>query len=186
MNRLKSERRKSLKIGDRRKIGGGVGDQSIGSRNHLDAVDESGGVLLRSEFDGELRICDVDKIFLDNGLVRVVDIEAVEKNVFVCGDGECGLLEIENIVVNWEEMESDPMETRVSHVERISSFLDEDPGRQIDGRRNIIGRWNGDLEIVLGFQELRRLRLGLEDSSVRGVGWIGCAAVDEEVVLGDE
>lgn len=77
----------------------------------------------------------------------------MEEHVLVGCDAESGLLKVEHVVVDGEEMKSDPMPAGAGHVEGVSGIMDEDPRRQVNRGGNIGGR-DRDLEVVLSLQEL--------------------------------
>lgn len=116
----------------------------------------------------------------------VAGVEAVEEDVLVGGDGEGGLLEVENRVLYGQKVEAEEVEARAGQMERVRGLLDEDPRRQIHRRETYGSGVGRDLVVVGGVEELGRLLLGLEDAAVGGGGGGGGAAVDEEVVLRDE
>lgn len=79
-------------------------------------------------------------------------------------------------------MKPNPMPPGARHAKAVSSIPNEDPGRQVDGQRNI-GGGDGDLDVILGSEVRGGLLIVQEDPAVGEGGGGGAAAVNEVAVL---
>ena len=151
----------------------------------FDGVDESLGVSLRGEVDGEGSGGGVDEEFFEDGRGLVVGGEAVEEDVLVDGDGEDGGGEVILPDVDGEEVEAEEEEARTVDPKVEGRVGGEDDGREIDwrgdvggGDRKRLGGGGGEEEPSLGVAE--------EVSAIGGGGGLSGAAVEEVVVSGGE